>query len=535
MKFLASRKLRIFLICWAVYTVHFATNVVREHYPAFSLLEDGDLELDEYMGFHPDIFWHQKTVPGPDGEELLVEHAYVGNQITGSLPALIPLFVFSPVLDRLEARSKAKLAGSDETRPADFDSEYPNRVRFMRLVRDHGLELRFGAATAITSFFCMAPICAWLVALMYAFLRARGVDRRRATGLAFLFAFATPLFYRAAYLNHNVFLTVTVFLTFLLTATTRADAALPSWRLLGAGFCAGLGVALDYAGAIPLLVLYLGWLVRRWRVAGFGRAFGQSLFYVLGSIPPVAFLCWTQHAMYGDWFQPGQSHMPLVNYADQGWHGMTLPDPEIIRDSLISWDYGMFSFAPLLALALLPLFFYRREGRLLGSGQARTIWALALAFLLFQAANQYSRMQFNTGFRYLMPLVPLLFVFVAEHLRRLPLFLVWLLGLAGALPVWVLAMVRFTANEDRHAVPECWRRFLHDGLQLPWLNTLRQSVTDPDHVVHWRAWPFLILAATGLKCWFLWRAGARHELPEPTSAPEPIRPRPVEVVAEPDA
>ncbi len=535
MKFLASRKLRIFLICWIVFTIHFATNVVREHYPAFSLLEDGDLELDEYIGFHSDIFWHEKSVTGPNGEEERVQHAYVGNQITGSLPALLPLFVFSPVLDRLEEHSLARLAERPEPRAADFASEYPNRVRFMRLVREQGLDLRFGAATAVTSAFCMAPLCALLVIMIYGFLLGRGIDRNRATGLAFLFAFATPIFYRAAHLNHNVFLTVTVFLTWLLTASDEDDAELPPWRLLGGGFMAGLGVALDYAGVIPLLCFYACWGVRRWRAVGFARAFGSSLYYVLGSIPPVAFLCWTQKIMYGAWFQPGQAHMPPVNYSDQGWHGMTLPDPRIIIDSLVSWDYGLFAFAPLLLIGLVPWLIYRRESRLLRPANAWSIEIFALLFLLFQASNQYSRMQFNTGVRYLLPLVPLVFILVAEHLRRLPLLAVWLLGLCCGLHVWVLSMVRFTTHGDLQAVPECWRRFLHEGLQLPWLNTLRQSMPDAGHFIHWRAWPFLILALAGLKCFFIWRAGAAHEAPEAERGDPPPRPAPVEVVSEPEA
>ena len=76
MRALASVRLRIFLVCWIGFGVHFATNVVREHYPAFSIVEDFDLYLDEYEGFHADIFVL------PNG------HAVQGNQVAGSLPAV---------------------------------------------------------------------------------------------------------------------------------------------------------------------------------------------------------------------------------------------------------------------------------------------------------------------------------------------------------------------------------------------------------------------------------------------------------------
>ena len=41
MRFLASVRVRLFLVSWAVFTLFFATNVVREHYPAFTLSERG--------------------------------------------------------------------------------------------------------------------------------------------------------------------------------------------------------------------------------------------------------------------------------------------------------------------------------------------------------------------------------------------------------------------------------------------------------------------------------------------------------------
>lgn len=87
MKRLASRRWRIFLVAWIVYSVHFATNVVREHYPAFSVAEHGTFRVDDYQGFHSDIFVHR------DG------HAVIGNQVLVSVLAAIPLFVFDPILD----------------------------------------------------------------------------------------------------------------------------------------------------------------------------------------------------------------------------------------------------------------------------------------------------------------------------------------------------------------------------------------------------------------------------------------------------
>ncbi len=113
MRLLASRRTRIFLIAWIVYSAHFATNVVREHYPAFALIERGTFWVDDYRGFHSDIFVH------PNG------HAVIGNQVLVSALAAVPLFVFSPVLNALQRYSLEKIAeeGRDRHRVPDRQAD----------------------------------------------------------------------------------------------------------------------------------------------------------------------------------------------------------------------------------------------------------------------------------------------------------------------------------------------------------------------------------------------------------------------------
>jgi hypothetical protein len=221
---------RIFLTCWIVFTVHFATNTVREHYPAFSLIEDQTLKVDRYVDFHPDIFVHS------DG------HAYVGNNVAGSYVAAVPLLVFDPALDALERWEQAALeaegVGSTEYRVED----HPNSQIFFRLAKEAGLTLRFGGSAAVTSGFLMAPLMAALAVLVFSILVRRFVDWRRALWLSLLFAFGTPIFFRAGVLNHNVMLMATTFLSFLLLwrEGPRSRSA-----LMWAGALAGFGLALD--------------------------------------------------------------------------------------------------------------------------------------------------------------------------------------------------------------------------------------------------------------------------------------------------
>src|SRR4030095_6057161 len=133
MSFLASHRWRIFLIAWMVYSVHFATNVVREHYPAFSLIEQGTFRVDQYLGFHSDIFVHR------DG------HAVIGNQVLVSTLAAVPLCVFRPVLDALQRYSLAKVAAEGVTN-AEYRVDKPMRRGFFRLVEERGLGSRVCAA-----------------------------------------------------------------------------------------------------------------------------------------------------------------------------------------------------------------------------------------------------------------------------------------------------------------------------------------------------------------------------------------------------
>jgi hypothetical protein len=201
MRFLASRRWRVFVIAWMLYAVHFATNVVREHYPAFTIAEHGTFRVDEYQGFHPDIFVHR------DG------HSVIGNQVFVSVLAAAPLLLFDPVLDALERYSKSRLQ-SEGAAAAEYRTVKPMRRVFFQLVRERGLDLRFGAATVVTSVFFMAPATALFLVFFYGVLRRRGVDAAEATGLTFLLGFGTPLFFRTSTLNHNLFVMYAMFAAF---------------------------------------------------------------------------------------------------------------------------------------------------------------------------------------------------------------------------------------------------------------------------------------------------------------------------------
>lgn len=525
MRLLASVKVRLFLVCWTVFSLFFATNVVREHYPAFALIERGDWVCDRYAGMHSDLF------PHTDG------HWYTGNNVLGSLIAVPPLLVFDPLLDRLEQASLRRLAATEGEPEVVYDTQYPNRRAMFELVKKAGLDLRFGASTAITSALLMAPLSAGLVVLMFGLLLRRGVPRPRAVWLALLFAFATPIAYRTAHLNHNMFLMEAVFVAFIcLWRDGDSDEPLSLARRVGAGLACGAAFALDYAGAVPVLVLTAYLVLPRARVAGWGTSLREAVPYVLAGLPGLAFLLGTQWAMYGNPLTPGQFVMTAVNYTDKGIKGIGLPTFEVFLKNLVSPSWGLFAFAPLLLLGFVPV---RSRGRALvfpRSARRVSLWLVA-SFLLFCAANWYSLMQFNTGFRYLLPIVPFVFLAASDHLARMPRPLLALVSVPAFLHTWVMCMFRAVSDAEKDlrdqaealgisqldlpgywrtlatetSVPASWAGLLREGPQLPWLTVLRQTSTGPALLVDAVWMPSALMTTTGLALALLWHLGARLE------------------------
>lgn len=484
----ASTSVKIFATCWILYSLHFATNVVREHYPAFSLAERGDLRLDEYQGFHPDIFLHS------DG------HSYVNNNVGASVVGALPLFLLDPLLDAIERNTPRGGAGG--MFQADrYRTKYDNNRELFRKANERGLHLRFGAATFITSALLMAPLTALVVVLMFRVLVRRGVAESGAIGLAMLFAFGTPVFFRASLFNHNTMVMYLVFAAFwLLWVGTRPG---PAWRNGIAGLLCGYAIFVDY-GSIVLYAALLAYVVARPRGEAGGFMRGRAaLQFVAGSVPALGALLFSQWAMFGDPFLPAQYWMPAANFTDRGWRGLAWPSWDGVVGNLLDPAYGMFAFGPVLLLALPP----PRPGQDRACVLPRAEWwwtlIMAASFLLFCSANQYSRMQFNTGFRYLVPLVPMLYLAACNHLARLPRGWLIAVSVPCVLHSWVLSMMR-------EAVPESWRLFLTGGIQLPWLTVLRLTLPRDHWVASNGLLPLVVLftgaALIGL-VWFLGRPG----------------------------
>ena len=115
---------RLFLTCWIVYALHFATNIVREIYPALAIGDHLSFRVDEYANMHPDLFekpgygWH------------------IGNNPGASMVAAIPYALARPIIDPIVRRVQQR-AGC----------ERPDRAAVVQLaVADGARVLRGGVA-----------------------------------------------------------------------------------------------------------------------------------------------------------------------------------------------------------------------------------------------------------------------------------------------------------------------------------------------------------------------------------------------------
>lgn len=460
---------------------------MREHYPAFTIAEHGTLQVDEYLGFHPDIFKHTNN------------HAYINNNVGVSLIGAIPLIIFDPVLDKLEeiGKTKARELAAQQKLDTTYRTKYPLRQKFYKMVKERGLDLRFGASAALTSVLVMAPASALMVVLIFQLFISKGLTTSRAIWYSLLFAFGTPIFFRTAYLNHNMFVMYSTFLSFyFLRKIIDSGTEYSRSHLFLSGIFAGFTIFFDYSGVVPILVLY-GYLVYSFhQIKPIGESVKISIPFILGAIPPVLLLLYTQWVMFGNPFLPAQYWMPAVNYTDRGWRGFDLPSLDLYYLNLFGNDYGMFSFGPILLLAFFPK---KKSTSLIISSQERGfILTFFVLFVTFCAANQYSRMQFNTGFRFLAPLVPFLFLMSCDFFNRLSDKWLMILTIPAILHSWVLSM-------EREPVIESWSQFLHEGIMFPWLRVLKLT-HPPDHPI--LSSPFLplsILILVGFLIYAIWK------------------------------
>jgi hypothetical protein len=140
-------------------------------------------------------------------------------------------------------------------------------------------------------------------------------------------------------------------------------------------------------------------------------------------------------------------------------------------------------------------------------------FAMFAALLLFCASNQYSRLQFNSGVRYLIPIIPFLILALSDHWVRLPGWMRLAITVPAVIHSWVLTVFR-------EPVPQSWHLFWSEGVQLPWFRVLGMTTRPGSSWVgSWYVPAALLTAALFAAVW-IWQYGARLERPH-AAAPSP--------------
>lgn len=484
--------IRIFLTCWCIYVAHFATNTVREIYPALSLGDDLSFDVSAYLGLHSDIF----ELPG--------RGAFINNNPGASIVGAIPYALARPVIDRVVAAVQQRRASAPDTVDSEaYNSIYPMARAFYRESRARGYDIKFGLGAAVMQAGAMAPLSAFSAVVMFWVLVACDLSRRGACVGSLLYAVGTPIFYRTAQLNHNLILAHCAFFAFVLLWRPWAPrGSLRPAHFFLAGLLAGFGVVCDYSGVIIVIAIGV-YALRRWLELSAARRREHLVAFAAGLAIAAAFLVAYQWICFGHPLFPAQHYMPPAKYSDQGYAGFDWPHLDLLWDTAFGLRYGLFTSAPLLLLALYPPAWTSRL-RIIGRVEIETIALLCALFLLFCSANQYGRMQFNTGVRHIIPVSAFLFLVAVGPLRHLPVTIA--ATFAGLTVFWSWCLAMYRDVEQGLGAPEAFLHVIREGPSLPWLSTIQNMGFVPQA----SATVILLLLFLGLI--LLWTVGPRPRL-----------------------
>lgn len=486
--------LRLFFTCWIVYALHFATNTVREIYPALALADHGSFDVREYEGLHPDIF------PMGDGR------CFINNNPGASILAAVPYALAKPVVDRVVGRvlTSRQASGAE---PPPYDSPWPMAREFHRQAFERGLDVKFGLAAGVMQAGLMAPLSAASVVVMFVLLRGAIGSASSALWLALLYAFATPVFFRTGQLNQNLIVTHCALMSFALLwrPWDPPDASRrPAYFL--AGLLGGWAVVCDYSGLILPAALGVYGLIRRASLPPTARSAGDAPRFLAGVLLSGLVLLGYQWVCFGHPLYPAQHYMPAANFTERGYVGFDVPRLDLLWDTAFSLQFGLFTSAPLLILAaVLPAWL----GKWSVLPRREVCFALVFValYFLFCAANQYGRMQFNTGVRHVVPVTPFVFLLAVPALRAMPSWLAGLVAVGGTYWSWCLAMFRDV--ESPLGVLQPLLQITLGGFRLPWLTTLeRMPALLPGALGRGvSTLPLLLLTAAAI--YIIWRVPAR--------------------------
>jgi hypothetical protein len=249
-------------------------------------------------------------------------------------------------------------------------------------------------------------------------------------------------------------------------------------------------VVCEYPLAIAALIVGLYVLSRRG--AGFvRRAFAYGTGAVAGVLPLFAYQWWAfgspLHMSYADAVaQTGLTGRDVLGLNDGGFFGITTP--RLVDGlSLLVGGRGLLTLTPVLALAAAGIVLMHRDGR---RAEARTIAAVVLAYLVYNAGYWLPFGGGSPGPRFLIPILPFLAVGFGPAWRRWPAQTLALAVISATTMVAATMSYAMIGGDD---VGEWVRRIVEIGVY-------QHSVLDFVGIAHGlpAILPFAILVAVAL-------------------------------------
>jgi hypothetical protein len=192
--------------------------------------------------------------------------------------------------------------------------------------------------------------------------------------------------------------------------------------------------------------------------------------------------------------------MPPVEWSDLGYQGVAGPSPDLAWMLLIDPRFGLLVNTPVIILALGAPFLAAR-GSFLPRRESLLMCAVGVLFLLFFSSVHYTRLQYITGIRYMVPVIPFLVLAAIPLLLRLPRALTYGIVVVSVIINWGLAMGR--PLNDEGSIVESLARIYLGGFQLPALNTLsRMSASYVPGASSFSAG--VVLVVTGIVLYAVW-------------------------------
>jgi hypothetical protein len=317
-----------------------------------------------------------------------------------------------------------------------------------------------------------------------------------------LYAFATPILYRTAQLNHNLLVTHCAFFSFVLLWRPWDPPEAPKRpRYFLAGLLSGWAVVCDYSGVVVALVISAYGLARRSSLPSEARRPWDAVAYVAGMAASAAVLMGYQWSCFGNPIYPAQFYMPKPPHDHPG---MTLPDAALLWKTLFDPRFGLFVSAPLLLLSLYVPAWLRKPTRLLPTLELSFSLAFIFLFLVFCSMAAYGYLQFNTGVRFVLPIVPFLFLLTGSALLRMPAMAA--IALSAAATYWSVCLAMYREVELGGGVIESVIHVSTHGPQFPWLTTAQRL----GHVPQGPLAATLIALACAVVIWSIWNIRRRR-------------------------